>query len=485
MQKKSFFKPYIHYFIYFICAFSYSYALDISFPDDGLRHISFSSNIDIMKSWGNVYPYSLFGDYDPWYGWHFLLSTLLKVISYETIHIYINTFSLFFLMILSDANIRKYVKYDFSSLLYIIVFILTMLTSYRYVMLRPDMLSGLYIMGGLLLMNRFKSIFILTLLYIPFYYLFFIYTGSLGLVYLVQKKLKLFFGVLTASIIGLFFHIIYDYEGYTTTVFNILNDQNLRMGLAVKEGVPIFSFLEGFSYIILLPFFFITSAIIIWKNYTFFSKNSLALFLLITSILWINQYRYYHLFFPIICIYIFVIVINLDKKVLFYNSRKILLILKRYFNFSKNKKLFYIVTIPYSIIMLSYIFSSQSLTKEIEKGRFFKEEIYTNKTILSNKMDKDMFIAHYFNPTIKLIPSCSIGWFENKDKEMKDIYVRLMSLEKTVSEKDLKKIIDYTHSDFYIHYLNSKQKFNFEKLTSLGIIAKEIDSKKILFEIKK
>lgn len=485
MTTNNFFKSYIHYSIYFICAIFYAFAVDISFPDDGLRHIAFSFNKDIMISWGNVYPNSLFTNYDPWFGWHYLLHILMIIVPYEKIHILINSISLFCLSILIHKHIRMYSKYDFSSLLYIIVFIITMLTSFRYVMLRPDLLSGLYVMFVLLLSNRFLLIFITTILFIPFYYLFFLYTGAIGLVYLIQKKFKAFWGVFIASFFGLGFHLLYNFDGYLDTVLNILTDQKLRMGLAVKEGVPLFDILDGINYYVLVGVFLTVSFSLIYFKYNYFKSNSLSLFLLITSILWVNQYRYFHLFLPLITIFIFVSISNMNKKAFFYSLRKYFVIGKRYFNFSKNKKLFYIIAIPYSILMLSYIFSSQSLNKEVEEGKYFENKKFENKTILSNKMDSDMFKAHYYNPTLKLIPSCSIGWFDDKNIEMKRIYIKLQNSQKQISENELKKLIDYTNTDYYLHYFGNSKKLNFNKLTSLGIIAKEMDEKKILFVINK
>jgi beta-N-acetylglucosaminidase len=136
--------------------------------------------------------------------------------------------------------------------------------------------------------------------------------------------------------------------------------------------------------------------------------------------------------------------------------------------------------------MLAYMFSWHSLDKSITNGEYFTKKEFINKTILSNKMDPDMFKAHYYNPTLKLIPSCSIGWFENKNPKMKELYVKLQDSNKTFTEEELKELIDYTNSDFYIHYIrNRKQKLSFDKLISLGIIPIEINQKKILFKVKK
>ena len=135
--------------------------------------------------------------------------------------------------------------------------------------------------------------------------------------------------------------------------------------------------------------------------------------------------------------------------------------------------------------MLSYIFSSQSLNKTVQEGKYFLNSEFNNKTILSNKMHTDMFKAHYYNASLKLIPSCSIGWFDNSNKRMKELYVKLQNIKGDISEKELKELIDYTNSDYYLHYLGTSHKLDFKKLYSIGIIPLEIDSKKILFKIDK
>ena len=485
MTKESFFNLYTHYLIYFLCAIYFSLSIDISMPDDGLRHISFAQNIDIMKSWGDVFPYSLFSNYDPWFGWHNFLSFFLNFISVDLIHIFINIMSLFLLMVFLDQLIKIQVRYKLDSFVYIIVFIIVILTSYRYVMIRPDLLSGLFVMAALLLRNKFIYMFLLTILYGPFYYLFFLYTGSLGLVFLIQQKWKNFFAILFASIIILGFFLIHDMKGYLETIYFILNDQTLRMGLAVKEGQPIFEVLSYLDYYILLPVFLGISFFVIYKNYEYFKNNALASFLLITSILWINQYRYFHLFMPIIFVYAFSLIMNINKKHFFYILRKYQLGLKKYFSYSKNKKLFYIIAIPYSIVMLGYIYSFQSVNNKVEKGKVFQNKIYDNKIILSNKMDAEMFSALYYNPKIKTIPSCSIGWFNHENKDMKKLYIK-MNGPYGLNEEELSSLIENVNADFYFHYTKTSTKnLNISKLEKLGIIAKTILKDKIVFEIRK
>lgn len=485
-MKNRFFTAYIHHLILFISAFIFSIKTDKSMPDDGLRHIAFSYNKDIMKSWGDVFPNSLFGDYDPWFMWHNLLGFFSNFVSYEYIHILINTLSLYFLMVLIAKHIKNEIKYDFSSLLYIVVFSIAFLTSFRYMMVRPDLLSGLYILCALLLSKKFLPIFILTIVYSPFYYLFFMYTGSVGLVYLIQKKWQAFWGAFTASFLSLMIFLVYDFDGYVSTVKNILIDQKLRMGLQVGEGKPMFDFLSHLNYFVLLGIFFLITLIVIYKKYNYFKNKTIPLFLLITAILWLNQNRYYSLFLPLIIIYILSIVLNSNKKTVFFLFRKYSLYLIKNINYSKKVFIFYIIAIPYSIYIFSIAYTSYSLNENIEESQIYKNKIFDNKILLINTLKGDVYRGLYYNPTMHFVPSCSIGWFDDKDKNIKDIYIR-MQKENGINEEELYKLTKYVNADFYIHYLtvSPKQVLNFKKLETFGITPNAIYNNRIIFNVKK
>ena len=485
MKNKTYFNIYIHYSIYLFASYLFAFFLDMSMVDDGLRHIAFSQNTIIMKSWGEVFPYSLFSSYDPWFMWHKFLSLFLNFIAYDNVHIVINFLVLFFLSLIIDFYLRNKIKYDYASLIYIIVFSIVYLSSNRYIMIRPDLLSGLYIMSALVISNKFWLMFILTFMYGPFYYLFFVYTGSLGLINLLQKKWKNFIGVLLGSICSLVFHFLYDFEGYITTIKNILLDQKLRMGLEVGEGKALFEIFGHLNYFILLPVFLFISILLIYKNYKYFKENSLALFLLITAILWINQIRYFVLFLPIFVLYLLKIFDDINIKNSLYRFRKYFIFCKRNIAPAKKAVLFYIIAIPYCIFAFSYAFNGKSLNNKIEESKFFNNKVFDNKTILLNNLHTDLYKALYFNPTIKFVPSCSVGWFDNKDLKIKDIYIRMQKKE-GITESELKSLIKYVNADFYIHYLrNSKQVLDFDKLKKFGIIPEMIYKNKIIFRIEK
>jgi hypothetical protein len=487
MKRKFPFPAYVHYAVYIISSALFAYFINISMIDDGLRHIAFAVNTETMKSWGEVFPHSLFSNFDPWLNWHNLLRVLLIFVSYENLHIAVNLLTLLALMLLVHKYLKQYINYDFGSLAYVIVFIIVYLTSYRYLMVRPDQLSGLFVFAALLLPNRFWLTFWLTVIYGPFYYLFFIYTGSIGLVYMVQGRWKAFAGAFTGSVLVLLYFLITDLNGYISTVKYILTDQSLRMGLEVTEGQPLLNIFTNINYYLLLGIFFTLSSFLIYKKYNFFKQNTLALFLVITSVLWINQYRYFQLFSPFIAILILWAVLKIDIKTMQYSFRKYFLTAKRLVNYSKNKLVFSLVIIPFMVFFFTYELNLKykPLSNELLDYQFYKNSEYDNKRILMNRMTIDIYTSLYFNPTIKIIPSCSIGWFEDKNKKMKDIYIRIQK-ENGINEKELSMLIEYTNADIYIHYMkNAKQELNFKKLEHYGIIPFKIFQNRIIFKIKK
>mgnify|MGYP007022652727 CR=1 FL=1 len=300
-----------------------------------------------------------------------------------------------------------------------------------------------------------------------------------------QKKWRSFYGIFVASLIVGIYFLLQDGQEYINLITNILTDQKLRMGLEVGEGKPLFSILKDINYAVSSFVFLGGAAIIIYWKYSYFKSNAVASFLLITSILWVNQYRYYQMFLPLITVYSFSILVNIDRKLCIKLIRKYFILIKRNFSHAKKRRLFYMIAIPYCIAVIGYVFHTYSNNKFIEEAQFFKNEKYNNKTILLNAMDTDKYKALYYNHTIHFIPSCSIGWFDDSNAAMKDIYIR-MQKKSGISEKELFSLIKYVNADLYIHYTrNSEQILNFDKLRKFGIIPEEIYHNRIIFKINK
>jgi len=470
--------------IYFISAYIFAYFANFSMGDDGLRHLAFAAYPDIMKSWADVFPHSLFmQEYDPWHVWHDILRFFLRFFSYDTLHVAINTTSLFLLMVFIDLLLAKYSKVNYGTLSIILVLSIVLLGSSRYINLRPDLLSGLYLMSALLLIKRPVLLFLLTLLYAPSYYLFFLYTGSIGLVYLILKEYKVFLAVFIASCISLAIHFYLDGQAFVQTVIYLLSDQSLRMGLEVSEGKALFKFLGIFNYYVLVLIFGSFISFVVYKKYDYFKKQPLSLLLLITSVLYLTQIRYFYLLLPLMILYFLIEIkpiINtiFSRKILYYVYK-----LSHILKLASRQTIFYMIAIPYTSFMLGYSIQDDASIKALENKSYYKNSYFNNKTILLNKMTNDIYYALYLNPSIKFIPSCSIGWFENNAK-MKDIYIRMMK-EDGVTKDELKQLLDFVGADYYMHvFLSKKQILDIEELQSIGLHPIKIIDNKLLFEYK-
>ena len=460
----------------------FAYFAGFSMYDDGMRHIAFAAHPDIMKSWGDVFPNSLFvKDYDPWYLWDQLLAFLIPFVGFEYIHIFINTFIAFALFILVDIYLSRYVKYNLSSLVIIITLGIVAMSTWRYFNMRPDALSGIFVLASLLLRNSFISNLILTAIYGPFYYVFWIYTGSIGLVRLYQGYYKAFFGLVAGSLVALAIHFYFGGINYWNVTLYVFQDQSLRQGLSVGESMPIFSFLKELNYIYLSPLFFGITVFLLYKFPTYFKTNTLAIFLLLTSILWINQYRFYYNFYPILLVFLFITLMNMNKKHFFYSILYYLARFKHFMLLAQNKKIFFFAVIPYTALMFALSIQNTENNNRLKETNYYSKKIFNNKIILSNDITTDLNFALYNNPSIKFIPSCGIGWFNTSNKEIKDIYIR-MRKEEGISIKELEKLLKYVKPDFYMHRLNHKNTINFSLFKTVGLEPLQIIDHAILFK---
>ncbi len=484
MQKIKHFNYTQKLLLYLASAFIFSYFAGFTMGDDGMRHIAFAAHSDVMKSWGDVFPHSLFmTTYDPWHVWHAILKWYLQFFSYKQVHIAVNTTSLFVLMLLMDYLLEKYSKTDLGVLGLIFVLYIIFLSMNRYVNMRPDLLSGLYLMAALVVLKRWWALFLLTLIYAPTYYLFFLYTGSIGLVLLVLKDYRPFVAVLVASIMGFGLHFYLDGMDFIITVKYLLTDQSLRAGLSVGEGQPLFEFLALFNYSVLALIVGTIVAWLIYKNYYYFKRQPIALLLAITSVLWIGQSRYLYLLLPLMLLYVLSEIKPIVKIVF---SRHILYYLFRGWHIMKsarNHPVFYLIVIPYTILMLglSINLDSMKLAQEFKTKRYFNDKKFDNKRVLINTLTNDIYAGLYQNPTIKFVPSCSIGWFDDSNSSMKDIYVRMMKNE-GINEKELKILLDYIKADYYIHTFSaSEQTLSQDKLIQIGLIPERIIDKRMIY----
>ncbi len=468
--------------IYFIAALIYTYFAGFSMQDDGLRNIAFAYHQNIMHSWGYIYPHSLFFlHYDPWHVWDSILAFYLKFFPYNKVHMAINFTALFSLMILLELLFRKFSKINFHTLSVFFILMIASMGCGRYINVRPDLLSGLFLMLALLLDKRLIFLFILTILYSSSYYLFFLYTGSVGLVYMILKNYRALILLFIGSLIGLFIHVLYGGMDFLKTVSHLLHDQALRDGLMVGEGQPLFSFIHIFNYYVLVGLCLTVTFTLAYKFYRYFKQQPIALLLLIMSPLWLAQIRYFEILQPLFFLYLLLE----SKKIIDYMlSRRVKYFIYRLahiFKSLKFNKLFIVPTLLYTIAILGYSMSTHNHIKTLQNKIFYKDEIFNDKIILFNTLSSDIYYASYLNPTIRFVPSCSIGWFRGS-KKMKKIYVQMMK-PRGITPKELKALLTYVHASYFFQVLNNdKQMLSFKKLDKLGIKPIMIIDDKILFK---
>ena len=200
--------------------------------------------------------------------------------------------------------------------------------------------------------------------------------------------------------------------------------------------------------------------------------------------LWLAQARYFALLYPLFFLYSLLELKNL-LKLLF--ARKIIYYLYKFFHTLKTaqyKPIFLIPALLYTIVMFGYIMSNYDKQETLEEKAYYKNPAFDNQTILINTFNVDTYYALYTNPSLKIVPSCAIGWFRG-DKEIKDIYIRMMK-EDGITEEELNRLIEYVGAKYYIHSLvNTKQALSFVKLKELHIEPILILNNKILFEKKR
>ncbi len=468
---------------YLFFAVVYAYLKNYTMFDDGLRHIAFAAYPEVMKSWGDVYPHSLFGSYDPWFAWHAIVEFLLFFAPYESVHILINAIFLFFVALWCDLAIRKFVSRDLGAVTVLAAITIAYLSG-RYLNARPDNISGLYVMYALLLPNRFLPSFALALLYAPTYYLFYFYTGTVGLVWLLTKNYRSFAGVFAASIIGLLLHLAFGGAEFVEISSFLLSDQKLREGLNVGELVATFAPLEllpnALNSVVLL-------AAGVWVVYRLEQKSAkppIVYFLILSSFMWLQALRYYELFYPLIFVSAWYLAQHSDFSKIKPNILKAYAFCKNTLLQAKDSLLFLGGATLITVVGFSLAGGGENESKKImERYSFLATNEYSNKTVLTNAMTNMQYFGLYQNPTLHFVPSCSIGWFDKSDPKMRDIYIR-MQKEKGVSEEEIAALASYVKADYYVHYMrNVEQKLDFTKLKTLGFEPIEIRSNTIVFRV--
>jgi len=433
--------------VYLLVASFLAVGVGLSFADDGLRHLAFSNNSQVMGSWGEVYPMSLFGDYDLWGFWHSLLSNISSVTGYKNLHIMTK---------IINENKDQLKKYK--NLIIIITVVLITNVFSRYINLRPDMLSGFYIMTIYLITKKidskkaFVAVFLASLLYAPMYYLFFVYMAAMSMYTMLIKDYRSTGALVVAIVAGfLYYYMSFGIESIEAVIY-VLQDEKLRDGLMVSEGIPILNILLILNTKILFIIYLVAVLYFKVKHNVYLQSNKLFTFILSLSLLWVGQLRYTNLMEPVF--YVFVISMLLNVK-----SGKIRDLLKRAFYLiilfkrSLNKNSRNISFIIAFAVLVGVMISNANMSafkKSNEKSAMLIKElskdVYKNKTILVGGLDNVSYFALYSNPTTKIIPSCSIGW-ESGSSRFHELYRKM--LKERLDMIEIEELCEITNADYF------------------------------------
>ena len=432
----------------FIIVYSYGYTMF----DDGWRHLAMAFHKEEMVSWGNVFMHSLYGEYDPWFMWHELLGFIGSFTGQNSVHVAVNTvvyflLSLWFFLILSEYSSLK------KTLIILLAIGLPQFFG-RYFFLRPDLLSGLFLLYAVLIRSR-VILALVSAVYSPFYYLFWFYLGILGFAKFVLKEYKELLVLIVAGVAGVVFHLSYDSNGYLDIVNNVLNNEKLLQGYSVIESKS--SFIPDFvksrfgSGTILL--FLMGLSVVIF--YLFKPKERVLGYIILFSPVMLSQDRFFHLLQPLIYVYAIILLCGLFE----YKGELISKVVeqikqKSYFGDLGTKGLYITLFISVTLLFsLKFIMNKKeydSLEKEFHEAAFFKNGKFKNKKIfIVSNMGTFFFLGLYNNPSARYVPSCSLGWVDY-DQRLKDIYFKIMCNSKELKVEEFMEFVNFNGFDFIV-----------------------------------
>ncbi len=456
-------EEYFIWFVLLLCAIFIVKSLGFTMIDDGWRHWAMASMPNEVESWGRVFNNSLFTDYDPWFMWHKFLGICGELFGDKNIYWIVNSISYFLLSLWYYLALTKFSNLNKFLIVFISIFLPILST--RYLNLRPETLSGFFVLYTILFSSNI-AIFMVSIIYAPFYYVYWFFMGYVGYIKLITKEYKAMFIVGVALIFGTAFHLYYDADGFIHILKLVLSNDELRGAFSVGESYPtLFSLavVNKFGSSTVLIFLILISLLmyILFKPQNTFLKYTI-LFLPLMLI----QKRFYYILEPILLAWFITFGYKLYFEILSGNINQVLLKIK---TFLEERTLFGSIGVKayhgillffIAIIFLaSYVSNKQTseyVAKEFKYLDFIESDEFKGKKIFLPNMSYDMQMMLYKNPSASYFPSCALGWV-NFDEEFKKKNLNLL-MSKDISTEDFFKIIKMTDSDFIIITPNAKNK---------------------------
>lgn len=493
MNQNKLFNSFLIYGLFLISSFFIMRAFGLTMVDDGWRHLAMAFHQEQMKSWGNLFLHSLYEEYDPWFLWHILLNKLSLYVGQNNVPLTLNTFIYFALSSWVYLILNKHSKL---SLWFKIIFAIGIpLLTPRYYNVRPDVLSGLFLLSIVLIQNNKILLALISIVYMPFYYVFWFYFGYVGFIKLALKEYKQLFILISLTLIGFIFHLSYDQEGYMHIMHNVLNNDALTAGYSVGESdtflVPdLFKEVLGSGGLLLFMMGFSFLCLLVFKP-----KNTLLKYLILFIPLILSQYRFYHLLQPLIFVYVIIVSHKISQEI---QESSFSSVIQKGINIIKQKSYFTNLSqksrTTLLAVLIIFFFTSQfihnikgyetqhRLTKAAE---IFKNESFKGKKIFLSDMGSMMYRAIYFNPTGQYMPNCSLGWVDY-DAHLKKIYFKILDNDVTLSKNELFEFIKFNNFDYFILVTenSTNMEFSHKEINNYGYYFEKIIKGNLVFKRK-
>jgi hypothetical protein len=491
INKYSLLNNIIIYLLLALFAFITSKTFGYTMLDDGWRHLAMAQFPNDVDSWGSIYINSLFKDYDPWFTWHNFLNFLGYLFGKENIVLTTNFIIYFLLSLWYHLTFTKIFKINPFLSLFLACFL--PLLSPRYLFLRPDSFSGLFILYSVFF-SSWLFIFLISILYAYIYYVYWFFMGFMSYVKFVTKDYKSMVAISLALIIGTIFYAVNNFEGFLHITRLILSNDVLREGKQVSEGYPFLiplSIVNSYGSGIVLVFLTFFSLL---SYFVFKPKNKILIYTILLSPLMIIQVRFFIIMQPLLlalAVYVihycyFEIVDNslsslMDKIKSYLRQRTYFMD----FNIKTYNTLILISLLVYFVYL--YIDAKNKyidVHDDFDKLSFIEKEEFNGKNILFTTMGTDGYMAIYANPKANYFPPCAIGMV-TLDREDKQTYLDLVTDGKYINAKEFFSLTKANSIDYIIHTPNASNTnfgFNNQELEENGYIFYKIINGYVIFK---
>ena len=495
-MRVNFFYEFLIFITFLLVSFLIVQSFGYTMLDDGWRHLAMALYPNEIQSWGDIYLKSLFSDYDPWFTWHLFLRFIGEIFGDNNIVLITNTIIYFLLSLWYYLVFQKFLTIN--KPLSILLSCLLPLLSTRYLFLRPDAFSGLFVLYSIFFSSWF-FVFVISIFYAYIYYVYWFFMGFIGYVKLMTKEYKAMFAIGVATLIGTIFYLYNDLDGFVHITKLILSNDSLRENYQVGEGKPYIlplSLVNTYGSSLILGFLMLISILIF---FVFKPQNKILQYIVLLFPLMIIQVRFFIILQPLIIVFSIYLVYQSYVKII--NTSFLLFVeditikIKTFINertlFGNLNPRIYklIIALVIVVYFLNIYYTKQGLYTEVVQEKldnisFINSDEFNNKNIFLTSWDTDKYMMVYKNPTSKYFPSCALGWVD-LDKDYKDDYFKLLMNTTALTPEEFFELVIEHDADYIMippSGTNTSINFDTSSLSQYGYIFYKIINGYVIFK---